>query len=236
MANHNYDKFQILSTAWELASFSLRYPTRETLDAVMSRQWEDTIVEISVTLSELSASKVKTPSYEKLCLTDSPDAIFLMLRTEATRLFLGAPVPIISPYEGIWSAIDNNVQPLLIVNSSSLEVSKFMNACGISKPDSRSEPVDHIAIECEFLEYLCLRTANINIALETPLVPNEKLPGGSSQAAYHMFLNEHFLTWAERFAEKLESETTHGYYKNLSKYLNLLCKCARECYLADVYL
>ena len=50
------------------------------------------------------------------------EVLFHRLRTEATRLFVGAPNPVASPYEGVWRAEDDGVQPLLFVNPHSMDV------------------------------------------------------------------------------------------------------------------
>ncbi|MEI3231974.1 MAG: molecular chaperone TorD family protein [Gordonibacter pamelaeae] len=62
---------------------------------------------------------------------------------------MGAPEPAVSPYEGVWRAADDGVQALLFVNPHSMEVERFMRACGLGRPEGTNEPLDHVATECE---------------------------------------------------------------------------------------
>ena len=111
------------------------------------------------------------------------------LRAEATRLFVGAPGPVVSPYEGIWRAADDGVQELLFVNPHSGAVERFCGACGLGRPEGTNEPLDHAATELELMQWLCM--------LESGLARLEKdhpaadIPGGSAAAAYGIFLENH---------------------------------------------
>ncbi len=106
----------------------------------------------------------------------SSDALLGALRPEATRLFVGAPAPAVSPYEGVWRAADDGVQALLFVNPHSMEVERFMRACGLGRPEGTNEPLDHVATECELLEHLALRAAGA-------VPPEERPPAPTSPAA-----------------------------------------------------
>lgn len=95
------------------------------------------------------------------------------LRTEATRLFVGAPEPAVSPYEGVWRAADDGVQALLFVNPHSMEVERFCRACGLGRPGGTNEPLDAAWTELELLEYLALRAAADADELEGASEPRE---------------------------------------------------------------
>ncbi len=127
------------------------------------------------------------------------------LRPEATRLFVGAPEPAVSPYEGVWRAADDGVQALLFVNPHSMEVERFMRACGLGRPEGTNEPLDHVATECELMEHLTLRAAGAEPPEGAPA--GADLPGGSPEAAYGAFLEGHARTWMPRFAERVAAES-----------------------------
>lgn len=152
---------------------------------------------------------------------DDPDELKHALRAEATRLFVGAPEPLCSPYEGVWRAADDGVQALLFVNPHSMDVERFCKACGLGRPEGTNEPLDHVATEFELLEYLALRAAvdaagepadDVDAGEPGDVVASADLPGGSPAAAYDQFMDEHVRTWAPRFADKAADEARLGFY------------------------
>ena len=108
--------WQLMASAWELAAFSFRYPNEELFEAVSSGEWADAILEIS---SVLNLDFEQDSGIAQIGSSKSVTSLSA-LRTEATRLFIGAPSPLCSPYEGIWRAEDEGVQGLLFVNSHSM--------------------------------------------------------------------------------------------------------------------
>ena len=139
------------ATAWELAALSFRYPGPELEGAVASGEWAEAAREI------VGALGLALP--EGFGAGASAEG----LRPEATRLFVGAPEPAVSPYEGVWRAADDGVRALLFVNPHSMEVERFMRACGLGRPEGTNEPLDHVATECELMEHLALRAAGAKI-------------------------------------------------------------------------
>ncbi len=138
-------------------------------------------------------------------------ALLHVLRAEATRLFVGAPDPAVSPYEGVWRAADDGVQALLFVNPHSMDVERFCRTCGLGRPEGTNEPLDYVATECELLEYLALLAGGLATPAEGA-PDSADLPGGSPPAAYAEFLREHAATWMPRFADKVTNETRLPFY------------------------
>uniref|UniRef100_UPI003AB010B4 molecular chaperone TorD family protein n=1 Tax=Gordonibacter urolithinfaciens TaxID=1335613 RepID=UPI003AB010B4 len=169
------------ATAWELAALSFRYPGPELEGAVASGEWAEAAREI------VGALGLALP--EGFGAGASAEG----LRPEATRLFVGAPEPACSPYEGVWRAADDGVQALLFVNPHSMEVERFMRGCGLGRPEGTNEPLDHVATECELMEHLALRAAGAEPPEGAPA--GADLPGGSPEAAYGAFLEGHARTW-----------------------------------------
>lgn len=154
-------------------------------------------------------------------------ALLHALRAEATRLFVVAPNPAVSPYEGIWRAKDDGVQGLLFVNPHSMDVERFCASCGLGRPEGVNEPLDHIATELELLQYLASLAAGIAAPAEGGPSPSE-LPGGSPEAAYAQFLEEHLLVWAPRFAEVVEARARHPFYKAVAELLKAFLQAAQR--------
>ena len=196
------------ATAWELAALSFRYPGPELEGAVASGEWAEAAREI------VGALGLALP--EGFGAGASAEG----LRPEATRLFVGAPEPAVSPYEGVWRAADDGVQALLFVNPHSMEVERFMRACGLGRPEGTNEPLDHVATECELMEHLALRAAGAEPPEGAPA--GADLPGGSPEAAYGAFLEGHARAWMPRFADAVAAESRVPFYRDAAAFLGAL--------------
>ena len=139
-------------------ALSFRYPDKVLAEAIASGEWGGAADEIaSVGISWTAAAA--PGAAEAAALRLRPDDIQKELRPEATRLFVGAPEAACSPYEGVWSAKAEGVQPLLFVNPHSMAVERFCKSCGLGRPEGTNEPLDAVWTELELLEYLALRAA-----------------------------------------------------------------------------
>ena len=211
--------WQTRAAAWELAALSLRYPGAELAGAAAGGEWNEAAGEILAALG-LSA-EVPAAAGEGGCeAAAGADALLHALRPEATRLFVGAPEPACSPYEGVWRAADDGVRALLFVNPHSMEVERFMRSCGLGRPEGTNEPLDHVATECELLEHLALRAAGAEPPEGAPA--DADLPGGSPAAAYGAFLEEHARAWMPRFAEAVAAESRVPFYRDAAAFLGAL--------------
>ena len=154
------------------------------------------------------------------------DTFMHTIRAEATRLFVGAPTPACSPYEGVWRAMDDGVQPLLFVNPHSMEVERFCKACGLGRPEGTNEPLDHVATECELMQFLAALAAGAPMPEESNITADQ-LPDGSPEAAYDQFLINHIDTWTPRFAEKVIEESRVPFYSAAGQYLKAILELAK---------
>ncbi|MEG0070583.1 MAG: molecular chaperone TorD family protein [Raoultibacter sp.] len=206
------------AVAWELLGLSLRYPDAVLVNAVIGGGWADAAEEIIAALS------LKLPSDWSKGVDEPRDteALLFTLRAEATHLFVGAPTPACSPYEGVWRAEADGVQALMFVSPYSLEVEQFAGACGLGRPEGTNEPLDHVSTECELLQYLASLCAGELPSEGTPAVEN--LPGGSPEAAYSSFFNEHAETWLPHFVESLAIEARHPFYYAAAMLLGAMMK------------
>ena len=209
-------RWQARAAAWELAALSFRYPGAELAGAVVSGEWADAACEIAGALGLALPEGLG----EGLSGRSGPGDVLHALRPEATRLFVGAPEPAVSPYEGVWRAADDGVQALLFVNPHSMEVERFMRACGLGRPEGTNEPLDHVATECELMEHLALRAAGAEPPEGAPA--GADLPGGSPEAAYGAFLEGHARAWMPRFAERVAAESRVPFYRDAAAFLGAL--------------
>lgn len=213
------------AAACELLALSLRYPTDELARILTSGEWADAAREIAAALgAELSEGAVaELPAGDEGEVSSArAEEVLRELRPEATHLFIGAPNPSCSPYEGIWRAEADGVQPLMFVNPCSMEVERYCHACGLGSPDGTNEPLDHVATEFELLEILALRAAGAVEQAEGEgwAVPDAELPGGSASAAYDQFVADHLSTWAPDFAERLFTEARIPFYRSVAGLLS----------------
>ena len=206
----------VRAAAWELAALSFRYPGSELAGAVASGEWAEAACEIAAALGLALPEGLGEGLLGRSGPEDAPHA----LRPEATRLFVGAPEPACSPYEGVWRAADDGVQALLFVNPHSMEVERFMRGCGLGRPEGTNEPLDHVATECELLEHLALRAAGAEPPEGAPA--GSGLPGGSPEAAYEVFLEEHARAWMPRFAGAVAAESRIPFYRDAAAFLGAL--------------
>ena len=242
------EMWQEWATAWELMALSFRYPDEVLAGAVVSGEWADAARELADALGfklpEGFAEDTRAATGE------DPQVLLHALRTEATRLFVGAPDPACSPYEGVWRAADDGVQALLFVNPHSMDVERFCKSCGLGRPEGTNEPLDHASTECELMEHLALRASALLSegaetfedagasgcagdpetpeAAEAPETPEAlaaalptpaDLPGGSPEAAYHTFFDEHICTWMPRFAASVAEKSRHPFYRAAAMFL-----------------
>lgn len=241
------DVWQARAAMCELLALSFRYPEDRVLaDAVASGEWGEAAEEIAGALDLDWSADVAAGAAEGAAF-DDPAELQRTLRAEATRLFVGAPEPAVSPYEGVWRAKDDGVQALLFVNPHSMEVERFCKACGLGRPEGTNEPLDAAWTELELLEYLALRAAADaaeaeGIAGDAAAVENvvedddtldefedagepgevvasADLPGGSPEAAWDEFVAEHARQWMPQFAAAVQEESRVPFYATAASLL-----------------
>lgn len=168
--------WMLRAAACELLALGLRYPGAELAGAVASGEWTEATGEIAAALGlalpegfadgaagavdgaggAADAGRRGGADGAAGAAEGDADAAALLhaLRAEATRLFVGAPEPACSPYEGVWRAADDGVEALLFVNPHSMAVERFCRSCGLGRPEGTNEPLDHAATELELLQHL----------------------------------------------------------------------------------
>ena len=211
---HDKAQWAVKASAWELAALSLKYPIETLVDAVASGEWADAAREITASLGvDLSPSFDAESSLARESLEQ--EGGLERLKTEATRLFIGAPHAACSPYEGVRRSLCTGAQPLLFVNRYAMEVERFCKSCGLSRPQGTNEPLDHVATECELLEHLAFSVASGAEVTDDAW----ELPGGSAEAAYGQFVDEHAGVWFKEFADSLATTAEHPFYRAVAMYL-----------------
>lgn len=241
------DMWQARAAMCELLALSFRYPDDRTLaDAVASGEWGEAADEIAGALG-IDWTAATAPGAAEAAALPDPAELQHELRAEATRLFVGAPKPACSPFEGVWRAEADGVQPLLFVNPHSMAVERFCKACGLGRPEGTNEPLDAVWTELELLEYLALRAAadaaeaegiagdataveavvedeDTLEEFEDPGEPGEvvasaDLPGGSPEAAWDQFMADHAKVWMPNFAKAVQEQSRAPFYTQAASLL-----------------
>ncbi len=201
-------RLQVYAAAYELLALSFRYPEAVLAEAVVTGEWADAAREIADALGfGLPKGWGEGLDAYEGCASEG---VLRSLRVEATRLFVGAPEPAVSPYEGVARALAEGARPLLFVNPRSMDVERFVRSCGLGRPKGANEPLDHVAAECELLSYLASLAAGAPAPAGAPC--GAALPGGSPQAAYAAFLDSHAQRWMPAFAAAVRAEARAPFY------------------------
>jgi TorA maturation chaperone TorD len=185
------------------------YTTEELAEVLVDGEYVEALTEI------IEANELSKPSLIQglgalnvSYIGRSSDEVFHELRREHTRLFVGSPKPVVSPFAGVWYAEEIGVEPLLFVNKESMAVERFLRSCGVGQPEGTNEPLDHIGTELEFLQYLCLLRAE---AVQLP--ESVELPEG----AYEQFYSTHFSGFAKKFAAKTAAESRIPFFQVMAQ-------------------
>jgi TorA maturation chaperone TorD len=198
----------IVRAAWyEVLAKSFLYPTQELAQALNDGEFSGALNEMVGLLnsknSEVGTVILQFDFYKERSVED----ILHELRREHTRLFIGSPNAIVSPYAGIWQAENKGLDPVFFVNKESMAVERFMRSCGVGQPKGTNEPLDHIGSEFEFLRYLSLLQAGAIVPPLDVAVPDN---------AYEQFYQEHILSWIPTFAEKLAVKATAPFFRDMA--------------------
>jgi len=128
------------------------------------------------------------------------------------NLHPGAGVP---PYETEYTSGVND----FLKNQDLADLMGFYRAFGLDlgQGERLSERPDHIAVELEFMHFLCwkealARTENIAAHIEI------------CQDAERKFLGDHLGRWADRFAERVEGSTPVEFFLAITSLLRLAVK------------
>ncbi|MEF9841792.1 MAG: molecular chaperone TorD family protein [Raoultibacter sp.] len=194
----------------EILALGLRYPGDDLVGALISGEYAQALDEITAAsgLDESVAALLARYAGSE------DQATLHALRVEHTRLFIGSPQPLISPYEGVWWALDDGVQPLLFVNPHTMDVERIYRSFGIGSPENTNEPLDHVATELEFLEYL----ASVEAGLFAPN-PGVEVPEKGYGEAYESFMANHVSVWMPRFADAVVEQSEESFFVALASVL-----------------
>jgi len=206
------DKEQWLNKAalCEALALGLRLPTPELAGALASGEFSDALVELGEANGLDSAAYLCVGDALKPYAGQDADALFHALRIDYTRLFVGSPQPVASPFAGVWHAAAQGVEPLLFVNRRSMDVERYLRKYGVGQAEGTNEPLDHIATMLEFLQYLALVNAQAVLPPEGVDIPED---------AFRGFIEAYLVDWVGEFAQALSTSTGEPLYQTMAQFL-----------------
>jgi TorA maturation chaperone TorD len=133
------------------------------------------------------------------------DKVLLELAVEYAGLFLGVRHLPPHPSESVYTS-----EQRLIMQKARDEVLEIYMSMGLEKLDKFREPEDHIAMELQFMTYMCGKTSE---ALKS---------GNNAQAKKYLevqrdFLNEHLAKWVPMLAADILKGAKREFYKAVAK-------------------
>ena len=127
------------------------------------------------------------------------------LACEYAALFLNVSPNPVFPFESVYTSPER-----LLMQKARDEVLAEYRKEGLDRAVDFREPEDHIAIELEFMGYLCQKTA-------------EALEGGDAEAALaslekqREFLDRHLLVWVPNFCLSLLAAARSDFYRAVAR-------------------
>jgi TorA maturation chaperone TorD len=200
---------------YEALALAFLFTKKELAEVLVSGEYAEALAEIGaangLAPSLVTATETLFIEYQNR----DADEVFHELRREYTRLFVGAPKPVVSPFAGVWYAEEIGVEPLLFVNKESMAVERFMRSCGVGQPEGSNEPLDHIGSELEFLQYLCLLRAGAAQPLKGIELPEN---------AYEDFYHKHFIGFSHKVAAATIEQSRASLFVAVAKIVAALPK------------
>lgn len=132
------------------------------------------------------------------------EQVRLELAVEYANLFLGVKGKVPHPSESAYRSKDH-----LIMQEPMDKVLRAYWDAGVDKEKKFKEPADHIAIELQFMAYLCRKTA------ET-LGKNEKDEARKYLKMQKDFLKKHLSLWVSPFVKDILETAEVDFYKGVA--------------------
>jgi TorA maturation chaperone TorD len=214
------------ATLCELLALGFMLPTPELAEAVTSGEFAEALEDVGAAnaLDEAlwgqAAQMLRAAAAAANYQDKDSNTLFHELRIEYTHLFVGAPEPAVSPFAGVWWAKAHGVEPLLFVNTRSMDIERFMRRCGIGQSEGTNEPLDHIATMLEFLQYAALVNAGVVAWAEGADAPEDV-----SEA----FVRDFMADWVEQFAETVQCAARLPFYQALGLALKAFLSAVNGC-------
>ncbi len=126
------------------------------------------------------------------------------LAAEYAALFLNMSEHPVFPFESVYTSPER----LLMQEARDQVVAEYREE-GLDRTAEFREPEDHLAIELEFMAYLCERAAE---AVEA----GDRVAAAKYLEKQRNFLQKHLLVWLPEFCQDLQRAAGKGFYKGVA--------------------
>jgi len=126
------------------------------------------------------------------------------LSAEYANLFLNAGNNPVFPYESVYTSPEK-----LLMQKARDEVLREYRQQGLDRSEKSNEPEDHLAIELEFMSFLCQKTIK---ALQ---IENRE-QGIAYLQKQKEFLEQHLLVWCPGFCDDLAQASESDFYRGIA--------------------
>jgi putative dimethyl sulfoxide reductase chaperone len=177
---------------------------REEVDCELIRQISQVDISAMSSVPEISADLQML--VRDLC--DAKDITLTELAAEYARIFLGTG-PTQSggafPYESVYTSPRG-----LLMQEARDQVVKLYQQEGVQRSADFHEPEDHLALELEFMSFLCQKTNRIrdgdNVNILSRCLQNQQ-----------DFLERHLLNWVPRFCADVKRCAHSNFYRTVAQ-------------------
>jgi len=139
----------------------------------------------------------------------SKTVVQLELRVEYNRLFVGPGKLPCPPYESVYRRDRVKDEIGTLMGPSVLDVKNRYAEAGLELSKSFKDYPDHVAVELEFMNFLCSKeAATVDIVGKEDLRKKQK-----------EFLEMHIRTWAGEFSDRVLKSTDSLFYKTAASFL-----------------
>ncbi len=132
------------------------------------------------------------------------DDILRGLKVEYARLFIGPGPALVSPYQTIYCDPPHPDGSVVMMGQSAARVKKAYQEAGLTVASDYREPPDHIAVEFEFLYYLCKR--------ESDAWQEDNNAARKWRSLERRFIDENLGKWALEFCRQVTEVSQIGFY------------------------
>ncbi len=134
------------------------------------------------------------------------DALFTPLKEEYDRLFEGPGHVQVPPYESVHRKDAPEIERGLLMGPATVDAKRQYAQAGLAMAQGFTDLPDHVAVELEFMGYLCTKEAEVGGAAKD----------GRFVEAQRRFTREHLLQWLPDFCYKIVAASKVRFYRDLA--------------------
>jgi len=146
----------------------------------------------------------------------SPNDVWLELAAEYASLFLGLKKKPAHPSESVYTGGGHYKY-----QDARDQVFKIYMRANVDKVKEFTEPEDHIAVELQFMEYLCRKTVE---ALEK----DERDEAKKFLQTQREFVDDHLAKWVPQFTQDILESAEVDFYKGVAYFTRAFIESERE--------